>query len=409
LTFTFGTLGVGQVHTLQTTFKSKRPGPVKSIALMRTHEGFTDQKEVNTLITQPQLKVDILAPKTGVIGMPLNYTIRLSNPGTGDLDDVLVQADFDVGLEHSSVNNPTGDPKLNRLQITGRSLKANSQSDEFLTLTPTKAGNLALRVRVSGGGLDAQAAAFVNVTKPNVSLRVVGPNKAFAGRPVDWRIFVRNDGDVEQTGVIVRDRLPAELGFKEASRGGTFSNGDVVWNLGTLKPREEVVLDLKTDALRIGAAEKITMLTGDGGLSVQQTSRIQIEGAAALRMELTDLSDPVEVGKNAVYRMTLTNTGSAPANKIDVKATAPELLKIVNVTAPAKETILGQIVTFGQFDLPAGAKATFTFEYQALKTGKAIFRVEYKSELNVTPIFEEEPTTLVAPLQNPVPMPPGKN
>ena len=63
-------------------------------------------------------------------------------------------------------------------------------------------------------------------------------------------------------------------------------------------------------------------------------------------------------------------------------------------------------MTFGRVDIAPGAKVTFLFECQALKAGKVVFKVEYTSELNERPIFEEEPTTIVAPFQNPVPAPP---
>ncbi len=409
LVFPFPALGVGQVHTVRTTFKSKRAGAVKCVALMRTAEGQTDQKEVNTLITTPQLKADIIAPKTGIINMPISYVIRLSNPGTGDLDDVLMVADYDLGLESAQHPNPGNDPNANRLTTKGRGLKAGESRDESLTLTPRRDGLLVLRVAVSAGGQEARAQWQVNVQKPNVSLRVLaGPNKSFVGRPADWKILVKNEGDVDQTGIIVRDRLPAELGFKLATRGGNYANSEVVWTLGTLKAGEQVELDLTTESLRMApAAEKVTSLTADGGVNAQQVSRIQIDGIAALKMELTDLNDPVEIGKNVQYRMILTNTGSAPANKIDVKATVPELLKAVRADSTTQGTILGQIVTFGRVDnLQPGAKVTFLFECQALKAGKAYFKVEYTSELNDRPIYEEETTTIVAPFQNPLPAPP---
>lgn len=424
LTFPFGVLGVGQVHTVQTTFKSRRAGLVKSVALMRTGEGVIDQKEVNTLITTPGLKVDILASKTGAIGAPINFVIRLNNPGTGDLDDVQVIADYDVGLEHAEVKNPTNDPKLNLLRTSGRGLKAGDTRDEILILTPRREGQLAVRVRVSGAGLDAQAAAVVNVQKPNVSLRVTGPIRSFVGRPAEWKIIVKNEGAAEQTGVMVRDRLPTELGFKFASRNGTYADSEVLWNLGTLKPGEEVALDLVTESQKAAlAAEKITLMTADGGVRVERSSKIQIDGIAALRLELTDLNDPVEVGKNVQYRMILTNTGSAPANKIDVKATVPDLLKAGGANGPTKATIVGRFITFGRVEnLQPGAKVAFTFECQALKVGDVRFRVEYTSELNERPIIEEEPTNLVAPSVNPnlapppppgggipMPLPPGKN
>jgi uncharacterized repeat protein (TIGR01451 family) len=410
LEYPFGALPPGQAHAVQTTYKSRRAGPIKSVALMRTAEGQTDQQEFNTLITTPELKAELLAPKTGVIDVPINYAIRLTNPGTGDLDEIQMIAQYDPGLEHEEVKNPANDPKLNRLVVKVRGLKAGESRDELLILTPRRVGPLGVRVTASSGNLESQAQAVVNVTKPNVSLRVDGPSKRYAGRPAEWRITVRNEGDVAQTGVNVRSRLPAELKYIAATRGGTNFGAEVAWNLGTLKAGEEVVLDLTTECVRpTPAAEMVTALTADGGVSVQRTNRIEIEGIAALKLEMRNEVNPVEVGKNASYLMTITNTGSAPAKLIDIKATASDLLKPIRATGPTKETIAGKFVTFDRIDtLQPGAKVVIRIECQALKEGDARFRVEYTSSLNPTPIFEEEPTRIVAPFPGgPIPGPPA--
>ncbi|MSQ95747.1 MAG: DUF11 domain-containing protein [Gemmataceae bacterium] len=407
--FTFPSLPIGQTHAAQTTFKSRRAGPIRSIAIMRTGDGQNDQQEFNTLITTPQLKADILAPKTGIVEAPINFVIRLTNPGTGDLDEVLLIVGYDIGLEHEMVKNPANDPKMNVLKKEVKNLKAGETRDEFVVLTPRRAGAMGVRVTASGGGLQTQANHIVNVQKPNVSLRVEGPAKRYVGRPAEWKIIVKNESEAEQTGVVVRDRLPAELRFVAASRGGAHLSGDVTWNVGTLKPGEEVVLELTTEALKAAAAaDKLTSLSADGNVRAEKSARIEIEGIAALRMELRDESDPVEIGKNAAYVMTLTNTGSAPAKLIDVKATVPDLLKAIKAIGPTKETIALKSVTFDRIEtLQPGSKIVFRFECQALKEGKAYFRVEYTSALNERPLFEEEVTTIAAPFQNPLPPPPG--
>ena len=119
--------------TVQTTFRAKQAGPVKCVALLTTAEGQNDQKDVDTLITTPQLKAEVLATATGTTDVPINYTIRLTNPGTGDLDDIQLIVDFDVGLGHDQVKNPDNDRKRNILTSTLKGgLKAGGDADETL-------------------------------------------------------------------------------------------------------------------------------------------------------------------------------------------------------------------------------------------------------------------------------------
>jgi uncharacterized repeat protein (TIGR01451 family) len=408
LEYGFINLGAGQANTVQTNFRAKRAGPIRTIALLRTAEGQTDQQEFTTLVTEPKLKVELLAPRGGLIDVPINYTIRLSNPGTGDLDEIQVKAEFDPGLEHDKVRNPENDPKKNVVTTTVAGLKAGTSRDEVLTLVPRRAGQLKVDVTASSAGQTSTATAIVTVQKPNVSLRVQGPDKRYVGRPADWRIIVKNEGEADITGIVVRDRLPPELRFDKASRGGTHAAGEVTWILGTLKAGEEAVLELTADCLKANpAAEKVTFLSGDGGVRAEKSVRLQIDGIAAIRMEMRQDISPVEVGKNAVYRMTLTNTGSAPATKINVKATVPDLLKAVSAKGPTMETLAGKFIGFETVPtLQPGQSIQFIFECQALKEGDARFKVEYTSDLNVEPIYETESTRIVS-LGGAIPAPPG--
>jgi uncharacterized repeat protein (TIGR01451 family) len=295
-------------------------------------------------------------------------------------------------------------------------MRGGDSRDEVLTLTPRQPGPLNVRVTASSTGLKQQALHTFIAQKPNLSLRVDGPTKRYVGRPAEWKISVKNEGDADVTGVVVRDRLPIEQVFKFAPNGN-YQNGEVVWNVGTLKPGQEAILDLTTDCQKAAvASEKTTTLTADGNVRADKISRLEIQGIAALKMEMTDLNDPVEVGKNVTYRLIITNTGSAPAGNISVKGTAPDLLKPVQGKGPTRETIAGRSIAFDKVDsLQPGAQITFYFVCEAVKEGDVRFRVEYTSDLNQTPLFEEEPTRVIAPIApggpiqkpNPVPPPPA--
>jgi extracellular elastinolytic metalloproteinase len=60
------------------------------------------------------------------------------------------------------------------------------------------------------------------------------------GEVVTFTITITNHKDDAATGVMVNDELPAGLTFQSASNGGTFSNGTVTWNLGTVNPGQVI-------------------------------------------------------------------------------------------------------------------------------------------------------------------------
>ncbi|MCC7507541.1 MAG: M36 family metallopeptidase [Saprospiraceae bacterium] len=63
------------------------------------------------------------------------------------------------------------------------------------------------------------------------------------GQDVHFTITVTNHKDDPATDVVVTDELPAGLTFVSASNGGTFSNGQVVWNLGNMAHNQVVTLN----------------------------------------------------------------------------------------------------------------------------------------------------------------------
>lgn len=404
----FGVLAVGQAHTVQTTFKCKRPGAVKSVVLMKTAEGQNDQKEANVLVTTPGLTMEIIAPKTGLVDVPINYSIRLSNPGTGDLDEIQLIAEFDKGLDHDKMGNAPNDKTKNLLSTKVAGLKAGSSRDETLILTPRRPGPLNLQMTAASAGLKQVAGHVVLVQQPKVSMRVDGPAQRYVGRPVEWKIFVKNDSEAEMSGVVVRDRLPAEVRYAFANRNGNHVAGEVTWNLGTLRAGEEVALELTGECQRANAAaDNVVLFSADGNVRAEKSSRLKIDGIAALKTSLIDLNNPVEVGKNALYRMTITNTGSAPTSRIELKAIVSELMKPIRATGPTRETVAGRLITFDKVDnLQPGQTITFQFECEALKDGDARFRVEYTSDLNAAPLIEEQATRVIAPFAAPLPPPP---
>jgi extracellular elastinolytic metalloproteinase len=65
------------------------------------------------------------------------------------------------------------------------------------------------------------------------------------GQEIQFSLTAVNHKDAAATGVTVEDQLPAGLTFVSASNGGTFSNGAVRWNLGTLQTGQTVTLTYK--------------------------------------------------------------------------------------------------------------------------------------------------------------------
>ena len=227
--------------------------------------------------------------------------------------------------------------------------------------------------------------------------------------------MVSNPGDVSLTGVVVRDVLPPQLTFASASDGGQLINGQVVWNIGTLQPRQDKTVQVQTKCAElVPQVVNVATATADGGLQARSEAALEIRGLPALRLELIDRVDPVEVAKNTTYQITVTNTGSLPSNQVEVIAQVPVEMKIVKIQGPSAYHINGPTIMFDPLDgLQPNAAFNYSIEVQALKPGDVRFQAWLKGAALTKPVYQQESTNIIEapigprPSPGPAPMPPG--
>jgi uncharacterized repeat protein (TIGR01451 family) len=400
LIWTLGTLGAGQAHTLQVVLRAPRVGQVTNCANVTTVEGQRDEKCVNTEITAPQLKVVMAAPPTGVVGVPITYQITLSNPGTGPATNVMLTAEFDAGLEHESRPTvpPGGKP---RVELPIGTLAPGESKTVPLVLTPGQVGRFVTQVTATADGtLKDQAEHAIAVQRAQLKVTKAGPKVRYLNRPATWDIHVINPGDVPLNNVMVRDQLPPELSFTNATAGGQLADGVVVWNLGTLQPREDRAVQVTTNCVKLTPrAVNVAVASADPGLKVQDEAPVEIRGLPAFAMKLSDEGDPAEVGGRVTYRIEVTNQGSLPGNKVQVVAVVPKEMRVLNTSGPGQPRTEGQRVTFPPIDsVRPNETLTYTIEVEALQPGDVRFQVELTSETLQEPVIKQESTTIYRPV-----------
>jgi uncharacterized repeat protein (TIGR01451 family) len=390
LVWTLGGLQAGQAHTVEAVFKSTRVGPVTNCAVATTADGLRAENCATTQITAPQLNVTKTGPQTAVIGVPINYQIAITNPGTGTATNVVLTDQFDPGLEHESKANP--------VELRIGNLEAGQTVTKTLTLTPRQVGQLVNRVTATAdGGLTAKAEHPVTVQMAQLRITKTGPTARYVDRPATWDIRVSNPGEVALSNVVVRDQLPPDLGFVSATEGGQFSQNQVVWNIGALQPREEKLVQVTTNCLRITEkAVNVAIATADPGLQVQAEAAVEIRGLPAFRLEVIDDPGLIEVGGRVKYIIDVTNQGSLPGNQVQITAYVPLEMRVINARGPTTPRIEGNKITFPGIDsVQPKQTVEYIVEAEALKAGDVRFRVELRSQtLGNTPVVEEESTNI---------------
>lgn len=395
LTWTLGLLNPGQAHALQVVFRTTRVGPVANTAGVTTVEGLKSENTFTTQVTAPQLNVTKTGPTTAVVGVPINYQIVVSNPGTGPATNVQLKDEFDPGLEHESLANV---PEVkNTVELPIGTLAAGESKTVPLTLTPRQTGRLVNRVTATAdGSLTARAEHPVVVQRAQLAVTKTGPPARYLDKQALWDIRVSNPGEVPLSNVVVRDRLPAELSFVSATEGGQLAEGQVVWNLGTLQPNEQKLVQVLTKCAQMTPrAVNVAAASADPGIQVQSEAPIEIRGLPAFRLEVVDVDDPVEVGNKTTYKIDVTNQGSLPGNRVEIIANVPPQMRILNANGPTKPRIEGQQVIFPAIDaLQPKQTVNYSIDVEALQPGDVRFEAQLRSETLRDPVTEQESTRI---------------
>jgi uncharacterized repeat protein (TIGR01451 family) len=115
----------------------------------------------------------------------------------------------------------------------------------------------------------------------------------------------------------------------------------------------------------------------------------------ALRLELVDLDDPIRVGDNVTYQVTVKNQGTGGDNNIAITATLPDELEFISASGPTEGRADGHTVTFTPLQaLGAGKQAVWQIQAKAKSAGDVRVQVQLKSDSLTKPATESEPTRL---------------
>ncbi len=146
---------------------------------------------------------------------------------------------------------------------------------------------------------------------PTLTLQKIAPPEIQVGKPVKFKIAVRNTGAVAAHGVQVFDKVPQGtrlLGTKPQASAG--AAGAIVWALGTLQPGDEKTLELQLmpeQEGEIGSVAAVTFRTEASVRTVATRPDLKLEVASP---------ENVLIDEQITVKIKITNQGSGAANDI---------------------------------------------------------------------------------------------
>ncbi len=260
---------------------------------------------------------NIMPSEPDAAAMPQNPTDAGSTespPGTplpppDDLAHILPNADPTMPAAGAMVpigSGPSG--------VSSSDESASAASDGLATAMPVPQAGLSLTQGTASPG----SPQLEGPRTPQVTIEKIAPTDVQVGKPTIFRVKVQNVGQVEAYGVTVHDQVPRGTRLVSTNpRASQGLQGELVWDLGTLRPGEEA------------SAEMEVMPVEEGEIGSVATVQFRADAAAravATKPELVvKTSGPTQVliGDEMTLSITVTNPGSGVATGVVLEEHVP--------------------------------------------------------------------------------------
>ncbi len=119
----------------------------------------------------------------------------------------------------------------------------------------------------------------------------------------------------------------------------------------------------------------------------------RIEGVAAILLEVVDLSDPIEVGQDETYLVTVTNQGTKADTNIRINCFLENTMKFISASGETETSVTNGTISFEPLaSLAPGDKATWKVVVRAMGVGDVRFRATMDSDQLTRNVEETEAT-----------------
>jgi uncharacterized repeat protein (TIGR01451 family) len=248
-------------------------------------------------------------------------------------------------------------------------------------------------VNTSNAGT-AESTACTVVQERQLQLTKDGTKSQFLGRKANYTITVTNPGDASLTDVVVVDTLPPYTTYVSSS-GGSVQDNKVIWRLNTLGAGQSQSFNVTVTCHTPGTHVNTVTAECREGLRRDAEAPTIWRGMPAVRLEVVDHPDPVEIGGETIYTISVMNQGTAQDGNVEVIALFPPSLKPLAVSGATNSRIDGQRVIFAPVAvIEPKQEIIYKIKAQALSVDDARLKVSVKTNLLETPVTEEESTHL---------------
>ncbi|MBK7406508.1 MAG: DUF11 domain-containing protein [Phycisphaerales bacterium] len=343
-----------------------------------------------TKVVEPALALKKTATPEVMLCDPIQITYVVTNSGTGSCSDVKVTDKLPDGLT-------TADGQSN-VAFNAGTLAA-GQSKEFkVNAKATKTGRFSSAASATSScGADANAAAVTTIVRqPKLAIKAQCSERVFLGRNVTFTFDLTNSGDAACNSTVISAPVPSGSTFVSADNGGQLTGNTVVWNVGTVTAEGgKRTVSMTVAPQGIGTLRGAATAECACAAQVADGCETKVEGIPAILLEVVDTTDPIPVGEDVTYVITVTNQGSATGTGIRIVCELPAEETFTSAGGATSGSLSGRTVTFAPLAaLPPKARAEFRITVKANAAGDVRFKTSMTSDQFKNPVEETESTNL---------------
>jgi uncharacterized repeat protein (TIGR01451 family) len=236
----------------------------------------------------------------------------------------------------------------------------------------------------------------INARKAALTVALEGPATEHVGLPIEYRVRVTNTSKFPAPHTVLTAQIPAELEIVDVAKEGRSGNNRLSWNLGSLGAGENATVSFRVRSMKTpGDITLNAMATAECTDEARATIRTNLQGVAAMVVEVVDKFDPHRVGEDEDYVITVHNQGSADETNVTVVATIPDEMDFVSASGASQNSAEGRVIRFRPLArLAPKETATWHVITKCQRLGDVRFKTEVSSDSHKTPVVETESTVI---------------
>ena len=196
----------------------------------------------------------------------------------------------------------------------------------------------------------AEAVSQINWTSPALELQVTGPSNAASGTDVNYRVQVRNPGDLPARNVVIRSEIPAGMEFVSSQpKPSNVYGAALEWNLGTIDPRTVPVgFDIQLRPIRQGTIQtRFEAISREDNLKTEASINTFVS-VPCIALSLTGPSSG-EVGDQLRYKIKISNVCERSLKDLELEVNFDEGFDAPGHTSPMRYKVPRDL-NFGESD-----------------------------------------------------------